>query len=121
MINHEFLQDNGILIIKPEASLQSGDFDELSSLVDPYVADHGKLAGLVIHTESFPGWQNFASMLAHIKFVKEHHSSISKVAVVVDKGIVTALPALADRFVQARIKRFDYDDLDAAITWIKQD
>jgi len=121
MIKYEFLKDDGILIIEPVRSLRESDFDMISTLVDPYIHENGKLNGLVIHTESFPGWQDFASMLAHIKFVKDHHALISKVAAVADEGIIAILPAIADRFVKADVKHFGADDLDEALDWIKQD
>ena len=121
MIKHNFIQAEGILVLEPEAPLQSGDFDELSSLIDPYIAEHGKLNGLVIHTESFPGWEDFASMITHIKFVKEHHALIRKVALVADEGVLSILPTIADRFVQADVRHFGHDDLDNALEWIKQD
>jgi len=121
MIKHEFLKDDGILIVEPVSSLQESEFDMLSTLVDPYIQENGKLNGLVIHTESFPGWQDFASMLAHIKFVKDHHALIRKVAAVADEGIIAILPAIADRFVKADVKHFGADDLDGALDWIKRD
>ena len=121
MIKHQFLKDEGILIIEPAGSLQKRDFDALSAIVDPYIEQNGKLDGLVIHAESFPGWHDFTSLLAHIRFVKDHHSLIDRVAAVADDGIVAVLPALADRFVKADVKHFGYDDLDSAIDWIKQD
>lgn len=120
MIKHEFLKNDGILIIEPESSLQASDFDMLSNIVDPYIKDNGKLNGLIIHTESFPGWQDFGAMLAHIKFVKEHHTHIRKVAAVADEGIIAILPTIADRFIKADVMHFGSDDLDSAIEWTKQ-
>ena len=120
MIKHEFRENDGILIIEPESSLQASDFDTLSSIIDPYIEENGKLNGLVIHTESFPGWQDFGAMLAHVKFVKDHHAHISKVAAVADEGIIAILPTIADHFVRADVKHFGVDDLDSAIEWIKQ-
>jgi len=55
MIKHEFLKNDGNLIIEHVSSLQETDFDMLSTLVDTYIQEKGKLNGLVIHTESFPG------------------------------------------------------------------
>lgn len=121
MVKHNFIRADGILILEPEAALQSSDFNELSSLIDPYIAEHGKLNGLVIHTDSFPGWQDFASMISHIKFVKEHHARIRKVAAVADEGVISILPTIADRFVKADVRQFGHDDLDNALEWIKQD
>ena len=121
MIKHEFRKNDGILIIEPQTSLQASDFDTLSDIVDPYIQENGTLNGLVIHTESFPGWHDFGAMLAHIKFVKDHHAHISKVAAVADEGIIAILPAIADHFVKADVKHFGSDDLENAIEWIKQD
>ena len=121
MIKHQFLKDEGVLIIEPAASLRSADFDVLSAIVDPYIREHGKLDGLIIYAKSFPGWHDFASLLAHIKFVKEHHAFINKVAAVADEGIIAILPAIADRFVKAEVRHFGYDNLDNAIDWITRD
>jgi hypothetical protein len=120
MIKHEFRKNDGILIIEPDSSLQASDFDMLSSIVDPYIKDNGKLNGLIIHTDSFPGWQDFGAMLAHVKFVKDHHAHISKVAAVADEGIIAILPAIADHFVKADVRHFGADDLESAIEWTKQ-
>lgn len=121
MIKHKFLSDDGILIIEPGTSLHENDFDTLSAIVDPYIQESGKLNGLVIHAESFPGWQNFGAMLAHLKFVKDHHALINRVAAVADEGIVAILPAIADHFVKADVRHFGADDLDNAIEWLKTD
>jgi len=119
MIKHNFLEDEGILLIEPIASLHSSDFDIISDAIDPYIENNGRLNGLIIHTASFPGWEDFASMLAHIRFVKDHHALIQRVAVVADDGIVAIMPAIADRFVKADVKHFGHDDLDGATEWIK--
>ena len=121
MIKHEFLKNDGNLIIEHVSSLQETDFDMLSTLFDTYIQEKGKLNGLVIHTESFPGWQVFASMLAHIKFVKDHHAFINKVAALAEEGIIAILPSTADHFVKADVKHFGADDLEGALDWIKQD
>jgi hypothetical protein len=121
MIKHEFRKNDGILIIEPQTSLQASDFDTLSNTVDPYIQENGTLNGLVIHTESFPGWHDLGAMLAHIKFVKDHHAHIRKVAAVADEGIIAILPVIADHFVKADVKHFGSDDLKNAIEWIKQD
>lgn len=117
MIKHEFREHEGILIIEPIASLHSNDFDLVSTVIDPYIEQNGNLNGVIIHTGSFPGWEDFASMLAHIKFVKDHHDVINKVAVVTDDGIASVMPAIADRFVKAEVRHFPYNDLDKAVEW----
>jgi hypothetical protein len=121
MIKHEFLSTEGILLLEPAAPLEKSDFDRLSDIVDPYIQENGRLNGLVIHAVSFPGWQDFSTMLAHIKFIRDHHARISKVAMVADEGVLAVLPAIADRLVKADVRHFEHDDLDNALEWIRQD
>jgi len=89
--------------------------------VDPYIRETGKLNGVMIYTKSFPGWDNFAAFLSHIKFVKNHHQKIKKIAAVTDGTFLSIMPQVANHFVQAEVKHFDYDDMDAAFNWLKTD
>ena len=78
MVNYELLRDEGILIIRPEGSLEASDFQKIAQDVDPYIEANGKLRGVMIDAESFPGWKDFAALVAHLKFVREHHRGIGK-------------------------------------------
>jgi len=119
MLKHELLRNESILIVKPEAPLESKDFGELSREVDPYIEETGKLKGLMIYAESFPGWDNFAALLSHIKFIKNHHQRIRKVAAVTDSGFLSILPRVASHFVRAEIRHFAWHDKEAALNWLK--
>jgi hypothetical protein len=121
MLNYELNRAEGILIIKPIGSLESTDFEKLVQEVDPYIREKGRLNGLMIYTKSFPGWENFAAFLSHIKFVKNHHQQIKKIAAVVDSSFLSIMPQVANHFIQAEVKHFDYIDKDAALNWLKTD
>ena len=84
MVKHELMAADGILVIRPESSLEASDFQGISQEVDPYIEANGTLHGLLIEAEAFPGWKNFAALIAHLKFVKEHHRKIERVAAVSD-------------------------------------
>ena len=111
--------DEKILIITPEGSLETTDFERLALEVDPYIEAMGTLNGLMIYSESFPGWDNFATLVSHMKFVKEHHKNIKKVAAVTDSGFLSILPRVANHFVQAEVKHFSHKDKDLALDWLK--
>ncbi len=53
MVNHELLRDDGILIIRPEGSLEAADFQAIAQDVDPYIQANGKLCGVMIDVCSF--------------------------------------------------------------------
>ena len=121
MIKHQLLRDQGILIVTPEGPLESADFEKLAQEVDPYIEEKGMLNGLMIYTEKFPGWDDFAALVSHFKFVKNHHQKIKKVAAVTDSGFVSIAPRLANHFVQADIRHFDYPDKESALEWLNPD
>ena len=91
MVNHELLRDEGILIIRPEGSLEASDFQAIAQEIDPYIEAHGKLHGLLIDAAAFPGWKDFAALLAHFKFVKGHHQKIEKIAAVSDSNFLVVV------------------------------
>lgn len=120
MLNHKLLKDNGILIIQPDGPLLSSDFAAITGEVDPYIEAKGKLHGLMICTETFPGWDNFAALISHLKFIKSHHQKIEKVAAVTDSSFLRIMPHIAEHFINAEVKHFDFDQQDAAREWLAE-
>lgn len=118
MVNYELLRTEGILIIRPEDSLEASDFERIAQEVDPYVEANGKLHGLMVDAESFPGWRDFAALIAHLKFVRNHHRKIEKIAAVTDSGFLTIAPQLASHFVQAEVRHFAHAERQAAWAWL---
>lgn len=121
MLNYELNRADSILILKPMGSLESTDFEKLVGEVDPYISQKGKLNGLMIYAKSFRGWDNFAAFLSHMKFVKNHHRKIKKIAAVTSSSFLSIMPRVANHFVQAEVRHFDYGDKDAALNWLKAD
>jgi hypothetical protein len=121
MLSYELLRDEAILIVRPESALASADFEAVAAEVDPYVEEHGKLRGLVIEAENFRGWQDFAGLVTHLRFIRDHQKQIAKVAAVTDSEILAILPQIANHFVSAEVKSFDIANRDAALAWIRQE
>lgn len=118
MIDAELFRDEGVLTVFPVGGLAAQDFAQLASLVDPYIETDGRLNGLMIIAEHFPGWADFAALSAHIRFVRDHHREIRRVAVVTDSTLLELLPALARHFVQAEVRQFPFGERDAAFAWL---
>src|SRR3974377_1608806 len=98
MIHYELLSDQGIVIVTPAGPLEKGDFEKLAQAVDPLIESQGRLKGLMILAESFPGWKDFGGLVAHLKFVKNHHRYVQRVAAVSDSGILSIMPLVATHF-----------------------
>ena len=119
MIQHELLREKGVLIIKPDGALRAEDFAALAAAVDPYIERHGELRGLMIEAPSFPGWANFAALLSHLRFVRDHHRRIRRIAVVSDSTLLAVAPKIASHFVRAQVRTFDAADRAAALAWVE--
>ena len=120
MIDHELLRDEGVLVIRPKGALEATDFQTVTNEVDPYIEANGKLHGLLIDAEAFPGWKDFAALLAHLKFVKDHHRKIEKIAAVSDSAFLTIAPKLASHFVQADVRHFGHPQKEEAMAWLRE-
>jgi len=118
MIEHTLDTANAILHIQPKSSLKQADFEQLAQAVDPYIAGTGDLAGLIIETPGIPGWASFGAMAAHLRFVKDHHRHIRKIALVTDSALGNIAEHLIAHFVSAEIRQFPALELDAARRWI---
>lgn len=118
MIRTEILADRGIVIVHPESKLTSEDFEGLTRQVDPLIEERGGLAGLMIEAASFPGWEDFTGFASHVRFVKDHHKKIEKVAIVVDGNIVAMMPKIANHFVAAEIRHFECAQREDALAWL---
>ncbi|HTO55299.1 MAG TPA: STAS/SEC14 domain-containing protein [Myxococcota bacterium] len=118
MLEHTLDPAQSILYLRPKSALRKEDFEALARDVDPYLEQHGDLAGLIVQVESFPGWDSFGALAAHIRFVRDHHRRVRKVAIVTDAKIGDVAEKLASHFVAATIRHFAAGELDAARRWI---
>jgi hypothetical protein len=120
MLAHELLRNEGILLIRPQGPIQKDDFESVAKVVDPYIEDKGRLRGVMVEAPSFPGWDSFAALLSHLRFVRDHHQHVTKVAAVSDSAILTIAPQIAKHFVKAEFRHFNASDREAALAWLRQ-
>jgi SpoIIAA-like len=118
MIDSTLDTAHSILVLHPRSALAADDFANLAKTVDPFLEKTGALAGIVIETPSFPGWEGLGAMAAHIRFVRDHHRRVKKVAVVTDSALGKVAEKLASHFVAAEIRQFPAGQMDAAKQWI---
>lgn len=118
MLNVELDREAGLAILRPEGALTKEGLDAVAGVIDPYIEEHGKLNGLIIYTQEFPGWDSFSVLLRHFKFVKKHHQKLSHVAVVTDSKMGDLAEKITVHFISAEVKHFAYGQLEDAKSWI---
>lgn len=118
MISYDLDKNEGVLTVRPEGKLEAQDFQTLSKVVDPFIEERGKLNGIIIVTERFPGWEDFNGMIEHMKFVRNHHRNIAKVAIVTDSKVADVAESLGRHFVKASVKHFSFKEIESARRWM---
>ncbi len=118
MLTVKIDEANGLALLEPDGPLSRQDFESAATVIDPYIKKTGHLNGLVIYTKSFPGWESFAALFSHLRFVKEHHKKVSRVALATDSKVRNFAEKVASHFVNAEIKVFPYQDVAQAREWV---
>ena len=119
MISHAFLRDEGVLLISPKAPLEARDFQQLAGDVDPYIAEHGSLQGLLIIAKRFPGWRNFAGLKSQFRFVRRHFAKIKKIAAVTDNRWLSIMPRMMSHLFTGKFRYFHRADRESALAWVR--
>lgn len=108
----------GIAVLQPDGELSAEDFQSARKIIDPFIESVGKLKGIIIYVQSFPGWDSFSALLSHFEFIKQHHKQVARIALVTDSPIGEFAENIASHFVSAEIKNFAFSEFDLAEQWI---
>ncbi|MEO8499814.1 MAG: STAS/SEC14 domain-containing protein [Vicinamibacteria bacterium] len=116
-ISHRLIAEPGVIVVEVSAPLRAQDFDALALTADTWIEAHGNLRGIVIHAREFPGWENLGSFFRHMRFIRNHHRKVARIALAAEGRLATLAPRIAEHFVKAEVKAFGYDALESAIAW----
>lgn len=118
MLEFNLDEKDSVLTVRPKSALEESDFENLAKAVDPYIAKTGDLRGIIVDAPEFPGWKSFKDMVVHLRFVRDHHKHVKKVAIVTSSRFGGVAEALGAHFVSAEIRNFSPSELSAAKQWI---
>lgn len=118
MLVHHLDRNTGVLTLSPSGPLTAADFAAVAAEVDPWIAEHGSLNGVLIHARAFPGWENFTGFLGHVGFVRDHAAKIRRLAIASDSAFLAIAPQVAKLFLRAEVRLFGYAECDAAAQWL---
>ena len=96
----------GIAVLEPSGALSKEDFERAAQAIDPHLEKSGKLNGLVVRVQSFPGWDSFGALASHLRFLKAHHRRIARIALCTDSALGNVGEAEAEkaRFLAAKAR-----------------
>ncbi|QDU98938.1 SpoIIAA family protein [Lignipirellula cremea] len=120
MLKHTLISPEGILILEPSAPLEAADFKAVAKDIDPYLADHDALSGVLVLAQAFPGWLNLEAAISHLQLIERYHQKIKKLAVVSDNGLLAELPTFAGHLLHPEVKHFSEDAYEDALSWLRE-
>lgn len=109
--------DGQVVVVEVGAPLRSADIAALAAAVGPWLQGDARPRGLVMHARGVPGWDNVATLARHVRFLRDHHRRIDRLAMAVDGPVATLAPHVAGRILHPQVRHFDYQRLDDAIAW----
>jgi hypothetical protein len=118
MLNVSLNKEDSIAVLEPHGALSKDDFLNAVNEIDPFIEKHGKLNGVIIYTELFPGWENFSALSEHLSFVRNHHKEIKRLAFVTNSKVGKFAEHISSHFIDAEIKSFPFDQFVEAKSWI---
>lgn len=107
-----------VAVLEPDGPLLESDFKAATEQIDAMIEESGNLKGIVVHAKSFPGWDSIAALVAHLRFVKDHHKKLSRVALATESVAAHIAEVFASHFVMAEIRIFSYADIAKATQWV---
>jgi len=120
VLKHTLLSTEGILILEPADAMESADFEAVIHDIDPYLAEHSSLTGVLIFAKAFPGWLNLEAAISHLQLIENYHKKIKRLAIVSDNGLLAALPKFAPNLLHPDVKHFSESEYDDALQWLQE-
>lgn len=120
MINVKLDENNAILYLHPDGPLCEEDFANAAAKADPFIEKSGLLKGVVIEAATFPGWDSFGALVAHLRFVRDHHKKIARVAIVTDSSLGNLAEVFISHFLTAEIRHFSANEIETAQSWVME-
>jgi hypothetical protein len=111
-------REKRLLELEPHGELEAGDFDRLRAEVDPYLEQQGELRGIAVIAEHFPGWDDLSAVGSHLRFVRDHHQKIRRLALVTNDRFAAAVPRFARLFIKAEVRTFPMEERTEALAWL---
>ena len=118
MLSVKLDRANNIAVLEPDGPLSESDFQAAAKKVDSLIEESGRLNGIVIHAKSFPGWDSIAALTAHLRFAKDHHRKLSRVALATDSIVAHLAEVFATHFIMAEVKIFSFQEVEEATQWV---
>jgi hypothetical protein len=118
MITLELVSANVARIAVP-AILKADDFSGLAPQLDAFIKQRGTIR-LLLDASACDGWDDMTAFERHIAFVKTHHRSLERIAVIAGHRWQHWLAGALRIFVHPEVRIYDKVETTKAMMWITE-
>ena len=109
---------NGVILLDVKAPFTAEDFATIESIINPYIASHGELKGVIINSKKFPYWSSPANRQEYLNFAASNHQKFKKAAFAMGGIFAKIVARMARGRVRPEIKIFKHGQIEKAQDWI---
>jgi hypothetical protein len=121
-LSYSILPARRVLLIELQDALHAEDFDALSRELNVAMeSSDNPLHGIVVHARERPHWENLGALFRHVRFVREHHKKVRRVAIAGDGKLAALLPPMIGLLLHPEVRSFPFDAVDRAVEWASQE
>jgi hypothetical protein len=118
MLAYHLNPQTGIVELRPRGPLEAQDFASLALTMDDYIEDHGRLRGVLLELDRFPGFDDWEAVAAQLRFVRSLLPKIERVALVTTNPWLEPLPDVLRLVTPLEVRRFTPEARGDAFAWI---
>jgi len=114
----QFDDHHGVILLDVKNPFSEEDFQAISSLIDPYFAEHGELKGIIINSKKFPYWTSAKNRAEYLNFASNNHHKFQKAALGMGGFFTKIVARIARNKVHPEVKIFKFNQIEKAQDWI---
>jgi hypothetical protein len=111
--------DGDVLVVRPEGAITREDVTTLTRTADEYLADHPKIAGVIVETRTFPGFASVGAFADYARFIANHHARVRRLALVTDSALAPVAEFMANHVVGVEMRHYPFAEGAAARAWLR--
>ena len=117
MLNVQF--DGDVLGVRPGGPITRDDVAVLTRSADDYLAGHSKIAGVMVETQTFPGFASVGAFADYARFIANHHARVRRLALVTDSALAPVAEFMANYVVGLEMRHYPFAEGAAARAWLR--
>ena len=91
----------------------------LTQAADAYLVGHPKIAGVMVETQTFPGFASVGAFADYARFIADHHARVRRLALVTDSALAPIAEFMANHVVGVAMRHYPFAEGAAALAWLR--